>query len=227
MPASEDSPALCRELLDACAILEGEGLTGAFGHVSARLGDGRVLISPRRAPALVREASELIVLNAGTGAPEDESGDPPAELWAHLGVYATRGDVQAVARIHSPNALAYSTLGRPLDPTVAYGAFLAAPIPVQSSPRPARSPQEGEALAGVLGDAGAMLMRGGGQVTVGESVPEAVVRAVLLEKTAAAALAAPEALLLTPEELRRFAPTQAVHRGQMQRVWEYLRGRHC
>lgn len=224
---SDDSPDPRRELLDACAILEGEGLTGAFGHVSARLADERVLMSPRRAPALVREDSDLVVLDAVTGAPEDESGDPPAELWAHLGVYAARDDVQAVARVHSPSALAYSTLGRPLEPSVAYGAFLTAPVPVQSSPRPARSPEEGEALAGVLGDAGAVLMRGGGQVTVGESVAEAVVRAVLLEKTAAAALAAPEALPLTTEELRRFAPTQAVHRGQMERVWEYLRGRHC
>lgn len=214
-----------RELVEACRVLDREGLTGAFGHVSARTADGGALISPRVAPGLVTDPGQIVALDPEGQPLGREATDPPAELWVHLGIYRARTDVGAVVRSHAPAALAYSTLGRPLRSTVAYGAFLGGEVPLHDDPRPAFDADDGAALGASLGDAAALLIRGGGQAVVGVSVAEAIVRTILLERVASAALAAPDGRPLSDEELARFAPTQAVHERQVARVWAYYRAR--
>ena len=47
------------DLLAGCAILDGEGLTSAFGHLSARTAADEVCISSNAGPGLVRDADEV------------------------------------------------------------------------------------------------------------------------------------------------------------------------
>src|SRR6266540_1918483 len=102
-------------LLAACRVLDGEGLTEAFGHVSARDG-GSLLLTPRVGPGLVGSVEELLRVD-GSGALL--AGDPdlvPGEAALHYAVYRARPDVACVCRFHGPAGLAFSTLGRPLRP---------------------------------------------------------------------------------------------------------------
>ncbi len=56
------TPELRAEVLAACRVLTFFRIVEGFGHVSARVGADRVLITPRRALGLVTEA-ELVMLN--------------------------------------------------------------------------------------------------------------------------------------------------------------------
>src|SRR5258708_26846247 len=109
------------DLLAGCAILEAVGLTSVFGHLSVRLGDGEVVMSPGSGPGSVRDEADLVGLSM-SGEPRRGSHEAtPGEAAIHLGVLARRADLGSVCRSHGPAGLAWSTLGRPLPTTVRIG----------------------------------------------------------------------------------------------------------
>jgi HCOMODA/2-hydroxy-3-carboxy-muconic semialdehyde decarboxylase len=79
----------------------------------------------------------------------------------------------------------------------------------------------GKALAGALGACACVLMRGHGMTVVGESVPEAVFRAIYTEMNARLQLQAAQLEgpieFLSDEEGRR---SSASNRGTLERPWE-------
>lgn len=213
------------DLLAACAVLDGEGLTTAFGHLSARGEDGRVLLSGNAGPGLVHGPGDVVEVDpAGTVL----AGDPAllaGEAAIHLGILAARADVVSVCRFHGPSLMAWSTLGRPLPATIGMGLFLGASVPVFDTTSTVRTLEQGAALAACLGDGNAVLLRGFGAATVGRSVPEAVVRAWLLERNAAATLAATaagEPQPYPPEAAAPFAAGDGPAAAQIARAWRWL-----
>jgi len=171
-----------QDLLAGCAILDGEGLTTAFGHLSARAPDDVVLISSSAGPGLVHDASRLLTTDVEGNV---LAGDPvqlPGEVAIHLRILAARPDVGSVCRFHGPACMAWSTLGRPLPATVAMALFLGHEVPWFDTSTTVRTAEHGDLLAAALGDRSAVLMRGFGAVTVGATVAESVVRAWLLER---------------------------------------------
>jgi ribulose-5-phosphate 4-epimerase/fuculose-1-phosphate aldolase len=189
------------DLAVGSAILDGAGLTTAFGHLSARHGD-------------------TVLFNTG---------DPPGEAAIHTAILAARANVMSVCRFHGPACLAWSTLGRPLPATTGMGLFLGASVPVFETQSTVRSPEHGAALAACLGDGNAVLLRGFGAVTVGRDVREAVARAWLLERSAAATLSAAAAGEPRPFDAAAatpFASGDGVAATQLERVWNWLRRRH-
>ena len=217
---------LTSELIAGCAILDREGLTTAFGHLSARTADGGVVVSANRGPGLVRDERDLIALDTDGSAREDaDQALVPGEAAIHLRILARRPDAVSVCRFHGPSCLAFSTLGRPLSAAIGMGLFVGAEVPWFDTCTTITDAEHADRLACCLGDGAAVLLRGFGAVTVGRSVSEAVVRAWMLERSAAAALAA--GAVATPlsypaAAAEPFVAATGPAQAQIARAWNYL-----
>ncbi|MGE4427427.1 MAG: class II aldolase/adducin family protein [Solirubrobacteraceae bacterium] len=227
-PRPPDDASLRRELLAACRILDGERLTDAFGHVSARAQNGTVLITPRVGPGLVERAEELLRLDLDGTVLDGDPALIPGEAALHLGVLRARPDLGSVVRFHGPDCFAWSTLVRPLPATTGLALMLGAQVPVHDVAVTVTRPEQADALAETLGRGTAVLLRGFGAVTAGESVADAVVRATFLERAASAVLRAsvvgmPEAY--DDAAADAFAARRPVIAEQVARAWTYLQER--
>jgi len=191
-----DDKDLRKKLVEACHILDREGLVHGYGHVSARASDRTtLLISPRLAPRLVRLPEEILRISMGgtvykvpakggkgkTVAPKLQA---PVELFAHTEVYRIRTDVNAICRFHGKFSLVMSVLRRPLRPVHELALSLGREIQVFDSAELIATAEIGHEMAQSLGATKGLLLRGNGQLSVGASVEEAVVNAIMLEASA-------------------------------------------
>ena len=217
------------DLLAGCAVLDGEGLTTAFGHLSLRTPAGTVLVSGNQGPGLVSSRDDIVEVDLDGRVVGGEESLRAGEVPIHLGILATRRDVGSVCRFHGPACMAFSTLGRSLPATIGMGLFLGAEVPWFDTSQTVTTLEQGAQLADCLGDAGGILLRGFGAATVGRTVAEAVVRAWLLERSAAAALSASavaEPLIYPPAAAEPFKSLEGAAAGQVSRAWHYLCHRH-
>jgi ribulose-5-phosphate 4-epimerase/fuculose-1-phosphate aldolase len=166
-----------------CRILSRRGLVEGFGHLSARLEDGSILITPRKALLLV-EPDEIVLLGPG-GQQTGGTGSAPVETSMHLAVYRRRADVQAIARTHSATTSAFASMGQSIRPVHAFATHLGDEVPVYPQVFLVSTPERAEAVAGVLGARDAVLLRGNGTLITAPTVVEAVMRAIWLEESAA------------------------------------------
>lgn len=220
---------VARDVVAACRILDGEGLTEAFGHVTARDEDGTLLLTPRVGPGLVEDPSQLLRLDADGEVVEGDPALVPGEVALHLGAYRAREDIGAVVRFHGPSCLAASTVLDALPAVAGVGMFCGSSVPVHDVSITVTSPEGGDAVAAALGDRAAIALRGFGQVTVGDDVRTALARAVFLERNAAALVAA--GALGTPRvydtvAVDAFLAAGAARREQIERSWTYWTNRH-
>jgi ribulose-5-phosphate 4-epimerase/fuculose-1-phosphate aldolase len=199
-------------------------LVEGFGHVSARLPDGSMLITPARGLALVTEAELLTIGPDG----DCLSGDPasaPLERWMHLAVYRARPDVGAICRTHSRMAAALGVARRPLHAMHGFGAMLGLDVPLYDGTDLITDDGLGRAVAAELGDHAAVLLRGNGALITGENVLQACVRAIYLEEAAWMQVVAEGVgggTLFTSDELRARSRWYAV---EVDRAWEYYTAR--
>ncbi|WP_354700561.1 3-hydroxy-2-methylpyridine-4,5-dicarboxylate 4-decarboxylase [Paraconexibacter sp. AEG42_29] len=219
-----------RDLLAGCAILDGERLTSAFGHLTARMDDGTILLSGNQGPGLVRTAGDVVTVDAEGNVLDDRAALKAGELPIHLGLLAANPGYMSVARFHGPATLAWGTLNRPLPATLGMGMFAGASVPVFDTDTTVTTLEQGHALAAVAGDTPAVLLRGFGAATAGRTVREAVTRAWLLEQNAAATLAASAAGTPQPFDAAAAAPfarADGPAAAQLARLWHYLCRRHA
>jgi ribulose-5-phosphate 4-epimerase/fuculose-1-phosphate aldolase len=220
MPFSS-TPDLRAEMLTACRVLTHFGIVEGFGHVSARLPDGRILMTPRRALGLVSEA-ELVELDRD-GKQVAGEGRPPLEVPMHLAVYRRRADVMAIARGHPRHVASYACAAEPLRIAHGFGANLGPVVNVFGEPFLVASKEMGEGVADALGSSEAVILQGNGMLAVGQSVPHACVQALFLDETCAVQLAAQAAGLMpkfySPEGAARRHGDDRVH--EPIRAWDY------
>ncbi len=237
---------LRRTLVDACRILDQNRLVHAYGHVSARAEDGRTLwISPRKGPGQVRAIREIfhldldgnLVLPSGSIHPRKahrqnknpEKLKPPLELFLHTEIYRARPDVNAICRTHGKFSLVMSILRRPLRPVHELAVPVGPIVPLLDSPELISSAEAGRRLVAALGSARALLLRGNGAVTVGGSIEEAVVNAILLETSAELqwrALAIGKPVWIQGDEYTgEYARLAKREYEAVLRPWEYYRAR--
>lgn len=218
--------ALKRDMISACRILSEKQLVEGFGHVSARIPNTELFfLTPRIGLALVEE-SNLLTLNF-SGEVVEGNGQPPAEAWLHTAIMKSKSQVNAITRIHARVANIFSVTDRKLEPVHNHGSFFAGGVPVFRTPDLITTAQLGNEIAQVLGDKPAILLRGNGQVTVGRTIPEAVMMAIYLEEAAevlygALQIGKPIPLTLDESQHRQ---VEALPPVDMERAWNFFKSR--
>lgn len=222
----EPTSQLRKDIISACRILSHEQLVQGFGHVSARMPDSDLfLITPRISLALVME-DELVTMNLNG---EIVAGRHPApfEAWLHAALMKSSPRVNAITRIHARIANMFSVTDRKLEPVHNHGSFFAGGVPVFNKPDLISTAQLGEEVARVLGDGPAVLLRGNGQVTVGGTIPEAVMMAIYLEEAAEilhGALQIGTPISLTADEAGK-RQVEALPPVDLERAWNFFKNR--
>ena len=223
------SRALIDDLVAASRILAQHEVLDAYGHVSAR-SDKRpdhFVMSRSLAPALVT-APDLMELDADS---EPLAGDKRKgflERYIHGEIYRARPEVMAVVHSHSASVIPFGATRTKLRPIYHMGSFLWSGTPVfeirkvrEQNDLLIRDRPLGKALAGTLAGCNCVLMRGHGMTVIGDSVPEAVFRAIYTEMNARLQLQATQLEgpieFLSDEEGRR---SSAANRGTLERPWE-------
>jgi len=217
---------LKQDLISACRVLSYRNLVEGFGHVSARIpGTDFLLLTPRIALALMTEA-DLLTLNL-QGEIVEGTRAAPAESWLHIALMKSKPRIGAITRIHARAANVFSVTDRKLEPVHNHGSFFAGGVPVFPKPDLITTAKLGNEVAEALGDKPAILLRGNGQVTVGRSIPEAVMMAIYLEESAEVlygALQIGTPIPLTPDESKQ-RQIEALPPVDLERAWNYFKHR--
>lgn len=209
------------EMATGCAILSQRRLVEGFGHLSARIpGTDHILMTPRKALGLV-QADELLTLDLDGNVVQGDA-RPAVEVSMHVAVYRRRPDVQAISRTHSFRTSVFAIAGEPIRAVHRFGCHLGPAVPVFPDVTLIGQRSLGEAIADLLGDRQAVLLRGNGTLITAPTLIEAVMRAVWLEESAELQLVARAAGLtpryLPPDEVRRCAAMDMPH--EPIRAWD-------
>jgi len=230
------SSATIEDLVAANQILYAQRVLDAYGHVSARhdTEPGRFWLSRSLAPALVSAADIMEFDLDGNALGRDAEGGlgrkPYVERYIHSEIYRRRPDVKAIVHSHSPAVIPFGVTPAPLRPIFHMAGFIGTEVPVFDIREFAgvtdllvSNPSLGASLATFLKDRPAALMRGHGSVAVGNSIPQAVYRAVYLEVNArlqAEAMRLGKINFLTPEEAVLAAASNDQHISRPWALWK-------
>lgn len=167
------------------------GLTaGASGNISARLSDGRLLMTPTGSTLGTLDPARLSLV-AEDGA--HISGDKPTkEIPLHTAFYETRGQTGAVVHLHSSHSVALSLLpdNDPdafIPPLTAYAVMRVGRVKLLPFYLPG-DPEMGKAVKGVAARHSAVMLAHHGPVVAGTSIEMAAHAMEELEETAKLAL---------------------------------------
>jgi HCOMODA/2-hydroxy-3-carboxy-muconic semialdehyde decarboxylase len=204
----------------AARALADAGLVHAFGHCSMRLGESEFLVCAALPMGRIDD-------EAGTVCPID--GPLPdgvlGEVRIHREIYRRRPGVGGVCRIMPPALMALSVAGIVPRPRHGIGAYFDR-LPLWGDPRLLRDDSAAAALADLLGEAPAVVMRGNGAVTAGDTLEQAVTLAWFLEDAArierdVRAMGLADLGLLDADEIR---DRQVWSGGVVERMWRHLTG---
>ena len=212
MPHPDQDAENIADLVTANHILAHHNVLDGFGHVSVRsLARPDVYYMSRRtAPAIVRAdgilafdlhsnpldpeiqalgrnlSPNLSQSNAATG-----GGALYGERFIHGAIYRARPDVGAIVHSHSPAVITFGITTKPFIPVIHMAGFLRASTPIfdirdeqDTGGMLVLSNRVGEAVAKSLGRGPMVRMRGHGDTVVGNSIKEAVFRAMYAEMNA-------------------------------------------
>ena len=208
------------DVIAAGRALDAAGLVTAFGHVSFRDGQDGFRITPPKPLGSLGPDEPLLEVSLAEGElPEGV----PGEAWIHWAIYKSRPDVRGICRAQPPISTAVTSAGVPIRPLHGQGAFLGEEVPVYDDARLIRGREAGEALAEDLDNAGGIVMRGNGAVTVGTSVEAAAARMWVLERSAEMNQMAASAGTPRPLGEEEFAYWESVSEEILERIWSYLK----
>ena len=193
VPASPDA-GLVDDLVVANHILYDQGVVDGFGHVSARSNKdpNHFLMARSMAPGLVTQSDILEFDLDGNAVNNPQNHAVYLERFIHSEIYKSHPEVKSVVHSHSPAVIPFGVTGVPLKPIYHMSSFLGAGVPIfeirdaggDATDMLVRNPALGAALAQRLGSSSVLLMRGHGDVVIGDSVRLAVFRAVYTEVNA-------------------------------------------
>lgn len=200
MPDQSQIPELRDAVARACRILAMEGVAdGVLGHVSARVGEDRMLIrgrGPGEHGLLFTTIEDIRLVDLDGGGDDPADGYSMAnELPIHGEILRARPQVHAVVHAHPPAVLACGIAGLELRPI--FGAYnipamrlAAGGIPVYPRSVLIRTPELAKEMLACMGERPACVLRGHGVTATGETLEQAMVRTLNLNTLAAATLAA-------------------------------------
>lgn len=210
----------------SCNILAREGhWDNILGHVSVRLPkQDRIVMKPHGFGFEEIRPQHLIVCNL-EGKKIEGKYERHSEIFIHTEIYKTRPDVHCVVHTHPPYATAFGSLRQPLRPISHEGSIFAGALPLfDYTTALIRTPELGQELAKSLGNARAVLMKNHGVAVVGESIEQATLYAVFLEKAARIQLlatASGDPSWTSDEEAKvKFEQVYTPHR--LKSMWDYF-----
>ncbi len=159
---------LKEKMLMACKVLQHQGVLDGYGHLSARLADGRLLSTPHMPPGKVA-LRDLIIIDANGNKLEGQ-GEPNGETPMHTSIYKARDDVQCILHYHPDELIAVAASGQGIKVIANCGVHFYRGTPIYDSPLLIRSPQLGDKVAAALGDRNAVLLRGHGGTVVADDL---------------------------------------------------------
>jgi len=221
---SRDLKELKETLVNAAHILDREGITDGFGHVSARLPKGDAFLTLAGVSPGCASVDRLVLLDFDGNYLGGEKA-PPYEWPIHACIMRARPEVMSVCHTHSKWSSLFSVLKGGLRPIHMYAKFLPpSGPPIYAAAGLVATRERGAALAQALKDSAAILLRAHGDAVVGNSLEQAVLRTVqlaFLGELAHRARAHGEPLYLSQDELATFSADQAFPA----RPWEYYLSR--
>jgi 3,4-dihydroxyphthalate decarboxylase len=181
------------DIARACRILAVQGLvSGVLGHVSARLDGPLVLVrcrGPRERGLLFTTPEDVRLLSLSENLDPGDGYAVPNELPLHLEVLRARTSAGAVVHAHPPAVVTADLAGVALRPIV--GAFnipamrLAADgIPVYPRSVLIRRRELAEEMLAAMGTSPVCVLRGHGLTSVGETLAQALARALHVDELA-------------------------------------------
>lgn len=183
----------CVQVARACRILAHQGLaSGILGHVSLRVGTGELLVrcrGPRERGLLFTTPEDIRLLDLDGERDPGDGYSAPNELPLHTEVMRKRPDVGSVVHAHPPAVVAADLAGVALRPIV--GSFnipalrmAREGIPVYPRGVLIRRRDLAEEMLAAMGRSAVCVLRAHGLTAVGESVPQAVERALNVDDLA-------------------------------------------
>jgi HCOMODA/2-hydroxy-3-carboxy-muconic semialdehyde decarboxylase len=198
------------------------GLAHAYGHVSIRIDAQSFLVSPAQPLGTVAVGTQGVVVPINGELPP---GALP-EVRIHREIYRRRPEVGGVCRFQSPALMALSALGETPRALHGLGSYFAPAPPLWPSVALVRDDASAVKVAELMGPAAAIVLRGNGAVTAGESLEEAAGLAFFLEDAARVemALLPGRAAGLHPQPYTAEEVTRrAVKAGALfERMWQFL-----
>jgi ribulose-5-phosphate 4-epimerase/fuculose-1-phosphate aldolase len=217
---SNEIKELKQKLVDGCRILDREGITDGYGHVSRRIPGTEAFLTLAGVSPGCATLDRLVMLDFDGRYLGGEK-SPPYEWPIHACILRARPDVMSVCHTHSKWSALFSVLKGGLRPVHMYARFLPPKgPPIYSDAGLIGTVERGEALAKVLKDSAAVLLRAHGDAVVGASLEEAILRTIRLAfigELAHMAVAHGEPLFLTEDELAVFSADPSFPA----RPWEY------
>jgi ribulose-5-phosphate 4-epimerase/fuculose-1-phosphate aldolase len=221
---SNELKELKQKLVDGCHILDREGITDSYGHVSIRVPETAALLTIAGVSPGCVTVDRLIMLDLdGRYLGGDKAS--PYEWPIHARIMRARPEVMSVCHTHSKWSALFSVIKGGLRPIHMYAKFL--PVggpPIYPAAGLIGTVERGEALAQTLGDSAAVLLRAHGDAVVGTSLEQAIQRTIQLAfigQLAHMAVAHGEPLYMSEDELAIFSTDQAFPA----RPWEYYLSR--
>ncbi len=217
---------LKEKVANSCNILAIEGhWDQILGHVTARIpGEQAFLMKPHSFGFEEIRPYHLIVCNFEG---EKIKGDYErhSEVFIHSEIYKARPDVNCVVHSHPPFAIAFGSLRQPLRPISHEGVIFHDSLPLfDYTTALIRTPELGAKVAESLKNCRGLLMKNHGSTVVGESVEQATLYAIFLEKAARiqlSAMAAGEPTWSSDAEAKlKFE--QIYHPQRLTAMWDYF-----
>jgi ribulose-5-phosphate 4-epimerase/fuculose-1-phosphate aldolase len=174
--------AVKEKIVMACKVLQSQGLVDGYGHLTARLTDGRILSTPHMPPGKVA-LRDLIVIDA-QGKKLEGFGEPNGETPMHTSIYKARPDVQCILHYHADEIVAISVASEGIKVVANCGVHFYRGTPIYDSPLLIRNHQLGDKVAATLGDKNAVLLRGHGGTVVANDLDTLLRLGIDLARTA-------------------------------------------
>jgi len=154
-----------------------------FGHVSVLTEDPDTYLVCPGAGARKDRCRSTDVLALSLDA-EFEPGRP-LELYMHSEVHRLKPHLKSLIHVHSPALVALAAMAEvPSDLLMLHASFWPERMPIWDEVGLVRDRDAAQRLIGILGDEAIALLRWHGAVIVGETLQEAVFRALLAEEHA-------------------------------------------
>lgn len=195
-------PAIRQTMIAAGRVLVDSGQDDfTRGHISMRLPDNPSLfLMKAHSTGLDEITMENILTIDLEGQVVAGNSRRHSEVYIHTEIFKARPDVNCVIHTHPPHCVALSATGRPMRGYSQPAALFYNALGVyDGSIQLIRSAAMGADVAKALGPHRAVLLKNHGVVTVGPSIAEAVVTAIMLENAATVQMIAEAAGDLAPE----------------------------